>query len=144
MKTCVDCGNPTGSFTNHRIRCIDCKVKLRKITAKANKDKYQYHKQPKQRYATYRRGAERRGYAFELTVEEFTNLWNKHCSYCNAPISDIGIDRKDNSIGYTVDNTIACCTTCNFMKGKLNHDEFISKCVEIAKCFTGGALALLF
>ena len=144
MKTCVDCGKPTGSITNHRIRCVDCLVLKRKATSKANKLKHQYHKQPKHRYATYKRGAESRGYAFELTIKEFNNLWNKPCSYCNTPILDIGIDRKDNSVGYTVDNTIACCTTCNFMKGKLTHNEFISKCIEIVKCFTCGALAFWY
>ncbi len=138
MKTCKDCDKPIES--NYAVYCIDCKVIKRRATSKATRDKYQYHKQPKQRYATYRRGAERRGYAFELTVEEFTELWNKPCSYCNTPISGIGIDRKNNSIGYTIDNTIACCTTCNFMKGKLTHNEFVSKCVEIAKCFTSVAL----
>jgi hypothetical protein len=140
MRLCKDCGEPTGCISNMRQRCVECTIKQRRVVAKNCKNKYQYHKQPKNRYATYKRGAERRGYTFSLTIEEFTNLWNKPCSYCNTPILGIGIDRQDNTIGYTVNNTIACCTTCNFMKGTLSHKEFIDKCVQIAKCFTTVAL----
>ncbi len=134
MKTCKDCNKPVESI--YATYCIDCKAIKKRTTAKITRDKYQYHKQPKQRYATYKRGAERRGYVFELTLKDFIDLWNKPCSYCNASIKGIGIDRKDNHIGYTIDNILSCCTTCNFMKGKLTNDEFISKCVEIANCFT--------
>lgn len=137
MKTCKDCNKPVES--SFAIFCIDCKKAKKKLVAKANKLKYQYHKQPKNRYATYKRGAESRGYVFELSIEEFSNLWNKPCCYCNTDITGIGIDRVDNSKGYTINNTIACCTTCNFMKGKLTHVEFINKCLQITKCFTRGA-----
>lgn len=140
MRLCKDCGKPTGSISHMRQRCVDCMIIQRRITSKKCKDKYQYHKQPKNRYATYKRGAEARGYNFDITIEEFTNLWDKPCHYCNDSIKGIGIDRKDNSIGYTTDNTLSCCTTCNFMKGKLTHQEFIDKCRQIAKCFTTVAL----
>jgi hypothetical protein len=133
MKNCIDCNKPTNS--TQRIRCVDCNVIKRKLTAKTNKDKYQYHKQPKYRYAVYKRGAENRGYSFELSVDEFSNLWNKPCHYCNVLIQGIGIDRKDNNIGYTVDNTVACCTDCNFMKHKTDYNQFINQCILIAENF---------
>lgn len=130
MKTCEDCGKQVESI--YAKFCIDCKVLKRRATAKANKDKYQYHKQPKVRYATYKRGALRRGYVFELTLEEFNNLWNAPCSYCAEPINGIGIDRINNSIGYTLNNTCACCTDCNMMKGKMSKEQFINKCQQIS------------
>jgi hypothetical protein len=133
MKTCADCGKQVES--NYAKFCIDCKILKRKVVAKACKDKYQYHKQPKNRYAAYKRGAESRGYTFELTMEDFSNLWNKPCSYCNEIVPGIGIDRKDNNIGYTASNTISCCTTCNFMKGKLTYTQFVNKCLQISKVF---------
>lgn len=133
MKTCIDCNKPTNS--TKRIRCIDCNIIKRKAVTKANKDKYQYHKQPKFRYATYKRGAIKRGYSFELNVEEFSNLWNKPCHYCNDPIEGIGIDRKDNNIGYTVDNTTSCCTNCNWMKNNTNYNAFILQCNKVANNF---------
>jgi hypothetical protein len=136
MRLCKDCGEPTGSISDMRQRCVKCMLIQRKITAKACKEKYQYHKQPKNRYVVYKRGAERRGYTFNITQEEFIEFWNKPCHYCNESIKGIGIDRKDNNVGYTTDNTVSCCSTCNFMKGKLTYQSFVDKCIEITKCFT--------
>ena len=64
---------------------------------------------------------------------EFTKI--KECYYCKAPINWIGeysakgarynLDRKDNGGGYTVENCVVCCTTCNFAKGaRYSHDEW--------------------
>jgi len=130
MKTCIDC-NKTIHF-GCAIRCIDCKVIRRRVVQQTNKEKNQYHKKPKCRYATYKRGALRRGYAFELTLEEFSELWNKPCMYCADTINGIGIDRINNSVGYTATNVIPCCTTCNWMKHSMTQEEFINKCKQIA------------
>jgi hypothetical protein len=130
MKTCADCGKQLES--NHAKFCIDCKILKRRAVAKATKDKYQYHKQPKFRYATYKRGAESRGLDFKLSIKEFSSFWNTNCSYCNDVIQGIGLDRIDNNIGYTIDNIVACCTTCNWMKHKMSHETFINKCKAIA------------
>ena len=135
MRQCIDC-DKTIHFGG-AIRCIDCNLIKRRATAKANKEKYQYHKQPKYRYNAYKRGAEKRGYEFLLTVDEFTELWNKPCHYCNVSIEGIGIDRKDNSLGYTLDNTVTCCTQCNWMKNTIGYKEFIDKCIMIANHCTG-------
>lgn len=132
MKNCKDCGKPTGSLSNHRQRCVDCLIIKRRQTQKENKLKNQYHKKPKFRYATYKRGALARNYEFNLSIEEFSFFWNTNCAYCNDYIEGIGLDRKDNSLGYTIDNVVACCTTCNMMKHKLSQEEFLNKCKQIA------------
>lgn len=134
MKKCIECGNKTEGVRS--IRCIKCKAVLRKKTAKKNREKHQYNKQPKYRYATYKRGAEKRGYSFELSIAQFCNLWGRECFYCGEKNDGIGIDRKDNSIGYTEHNSVSCCKTCNFMKGKLTAKEFIQKCRAISRVFT--------
>ncbi len=36
-----------------------------------------------------------------------------------------GIDRKDNSVGYTVENCVPCCPTCNKAKHNSSYEEFI-------------------
>ena len=38
-----------------------------------------------------------------------------------------GLDRKDNNIGYSLDNCIPACHTCNRMKMDLSYDEFMTK-----------------
>ena len=133
MKCCIDCNKPVESVFAKR--CIDCKKVQRKVVAKLNKDKYQYHKHPKHLYARYKRGADSRGYAFELSIEQFNLLWKQPCYYCNTVVDTIGIDRKDNTIGYVESNVVSCCRTCNFMKHTMSDTEFINKCIKIAQVF---------
>lgn len=42
-----------------------------------------------------------------------------------------GVDRVDNTIGYTVENSRTCCAMCNQMKMSYTEDAFIKKCEEI-------------
>jgi hypothetical protein len=129
MNKCKDCGKDAP----HRwYRCSECNDLNLKAIAKRNKDKYQYHKQPKGKYVIYKNGALKRNHEFTITIEEFTMFWQKGCYYCGTCIETIGLDRIDNSKGYITGNILACCTTCNFMKHKSTHDSFINKCKEIA------------
>ena len=36
-----------------------------------------------------------------------------------------GIDRKDNTIGYTTENCVSCCKICNNSKNTLAEDEWL-------------------
>lgn len=101
--------------------------------------------------STYRQGAKRRGYEFALTQEAFATLTRLHCFYCGVPPSQIsvhkggvteagqqhgaytynGIDRLDNTQGYTPDNCVACCHNCNMMKRDATVAEFIERCQRI-------------
>ncbi|MEM5592763.1 hypothetical protein AAHH67_15340 [Niallia circulans] len=80
-------------------------------------------------FTEYKNSARKRFYLFELDFIEFKQIINKNCYYCNSPHSSIrtdektgvkvsymGIDRKNNSEGYSLDNTVPCCITCNIMK----------------------------
>jgi len=71
---------------------------------------------PMVRYDYYRTGATKRGLPFELTGSEFWSLWQKPCTYCGSDIKTIGLDRKDSSKGYTIENVTPCCSRCNEMK----------------------------
>lgn len=79
-------------------------------------------------YSSYKLScAEQRGYNFELTIEEFRHLTGSNCFYCNKEPQQKkkskysqylynGIDRVDNTKGYTLDNTVSCCMDCNSKK----------------------------
>ena len=43
-----------------------------------------------------------------------------------------GIDRVDNSVGYTIDNCVSCCGMCNFMKRSYNQLDFINQAIKIS------------
>lgn len=71
-------------------------------------------------YKRYIASANKRQIVFELTVDEFTSITSHPCVYCGGT-NRIGVDRKDSSSGYTIDNVQPCCGICNLMK--FTHDE---------------------
>jgi hypothetical protein len=67
-----------------------------------------------------RNGAERRGIVFDLTKEDFAKILEQPCAYGDWVHGDrhhVGVDRMDNSIGYTGDNCVSCCGRHNSIKG---------------------------
>lgn len=44
-----------------------------------------------------------------------------------------GVDRKDNSIGYTIDNCVTACKLCNYAKKAMSYDNFIDWLDRITK-----------
>lgn len=84
-------------------------------------------------YSKYQHGALERKLEFTLTKENFDTIIIKDCHYCkSSPVKYSGIDRFDNNKGYTLDNCVACCTTCNFLKHTLSYDDFI---IQIKKIY---------
>jgi len=77
------------------------------------------------KYSSYKSDAKRRDYSFELSIDEFSSMWQKPCSYCGDSIDTIGIDRIDNSLGYTSDNTEPCCKQCNIAKNNMSRNDFL-------------------
>lgn len=55
------------------------------------------------------------------------------CFYCGASPGPVnGIDRVDNSRGYTEDNVVSCCFRCNEWKRAHKVDDFLGHCQRIA------------
>ena len=97
-------------------------------------------------YTSYKRQAKKRGYEFTLTSEEFHHLTSQICRYCGAEPSSVsiahynrseasidnekyvynGLDRKDNSKGYQLDNVVPCCKWCNIAKRERSYDDYIA------------------
>lgn len=75
----------------------------------------------------YTKSARTRGFEFTLANEEATVLFNGNCHYCGeVPDPFNGIDRKDNREGYTKENSVSCCAVCNWCKGSMSYDNFLS------------------
>jgi len=85
----------------------------------------------------YKWGAKKRGLEYTLTEEQFKELTSGNCYYCGEKPSKTikakgsygeyrynGIDRKDSNLGYTLENTVSCCKTCNFRKRITGFQEF--------------------
>jgi hypothetical protein len=96
-------------------------------------------------FGSYRRGAKKRGYSFELTEGQCSELFIQDCFYCGASPSTVvrlpknalpflcnGIDRVDNSKGYEEGNVVACCNRCNKAKHTMTAADFVALCSRVA------------
>jgi len=142
-----DCGNKTittgYSLTSGNTKSCGCyhKIRTRQLFSSSIEDLT-----ISRVLCDYRKSARVKGYTFELSHEHIAELINKECHYCGAEpgnsmkqhnrmITYQGIDRLDNSKGYTPDNVVSCCIVCNKMKKALSHDEFVTHILKVASRF---------
>jgi len=96
-------------------------------------------------YGSYKWSAKTKNKEFKLTKEEFRSIISRDCHYCgekpslethykqyNGNIIYNGIDRKNNDLGYTLENSLPCCTICNYLKKDRNYLDFISHINKIS------------
>lgn len=102
------------------------------------------------RMHSYKSGARKRNFEWNLTYKEFVSIATQNCFYCgsapkkwdcvsNAPsvrkdcpninpdqyaILFNGVDRLDSKAGYNIKNTVSCCTKCNRAKSDMTTEEF--------------------
>lgn len=137
-----DCGKTATRYAGQLTsgvswRCRGCSSKTRVNQTKVSGKTYV----TKAAYGSYVKCAVRRDYSFDLSIEEFESFIFSNCGYCGAtPKNQIkdrrmyadetplpkynGIDRMNNSIGYTLDNSITCCRWCNEAKKAKSIEEF--------------------
>jgi hypothetical protein len=91
-----------------------------------------HFKHGNQRYSEYQCRSKSLNREFNLTIEQFEEITNRPCHYCGGNSIDRnkdsrgnGIDRKNSEIGYTLENCVPCCATCNFIKNNMPYDEYI-------------------
>lgn len=83
--------------------------------------------------------AKKRNLEWELSNKDFYKLTSRNCFYCGAAPSSVkyckgyngsyiynGIDRVDNSKGYSRDNCVSCCFKCNNAKRNMTLKEFLT------------------
>lgn len=91
-----------------------------------------HRKTEKGYYSSYRGGAVRRGYSFELEHNDFIRILKGNCVYCGSE-NAMGIDRVDNTIGYTLSNSVSCCAHCNRMKWAHSTQFFFNHILKIIR-----------
>lgn len=85
----------------------------------------------------YIKSAKDRGLPFELSEEDFIHITSLNCTYCGSPPKAFsmdkrskgafignGIDRVNNSLGYTRENVTTCCSTCNRAKDVMSLSDY--------------------
>ncbi len=93
-------------------------------------------------YRTYFKRAIERNLEFNLDRITFEKLILDNCYFCGTPpkneiklsytgnsvngqIKRNGIDRLDNTKGYTLENSVTCCTRCNYAKHTTDLQTFV-------------------
>ena len=98
-------------------------------------------------FGSYKRSAEQRGIDFNLTIEQFKLITKENCYYCGVePLQKYdeksrrytngywiynGVDRKNDDIGYEINNCVPCCKICNYAKQGLTDIEFLNHISKI-------------
>lgn len=93
---------------------------------------------------TYKKGAKKRDLEWNLSEEQFKVLVDENCVYCgeipkqsvnnaelNGDYIHNGIDRLNNKKGYTIQNSVTCCGTCNWLKSRFHESEFLQQIEKI-------------
>lgn len=82
----------------------------------------------------YKSNAKRRGVEWSLDGSA-ERLLSQNCAYCGAaPAPWNGIDRMDNALGYTNENSVPCCKSCNWGKGgQMSPEQYVAHCVRVAR-----------
>jgi len=90
-----------------------------------------YRKTLQGKYKSLRNSAKQRNYKLELSFKQFCEVIDNPCVYCGETEERIGVDRIDNSVGYTLENSAPCCKICNFMKRAMSVDDFLNHIKKI-------------
>lgn len=121
-----DCGDVTESRWSDLRRtknCVSCGHKT--------------HSKPfKAMYNRLVSTANKRGLECSITYDDYVNdISGENCHYCESEINwtEYGggqksyfVDRKDNEVGYTKDNSVPCCTKCNYGKSDIfSYEEWV-------------------
>lgn len=108
QRQCSRCNKilPIENFSNFRdYRCKKCqRLRFKKQS-----------RTPQGRFTVARCAAKRRNLEWNIPKETYFQLIKMNCHYCSFFLNEtgIGLDRKDNTKGYTVDNVVPCCKDCN-------------------------------
>lgn len=138
-----DCGNTKSMFKSRVVsgKTISCGCKTAELIAISNKKRLLPFGQVaiNRVLEGYKYNAKKRNLTFELTRENFIKITTQNCFYCNMEPSNLckapntqdqgdfiynGVDRIDNTIGYTESNCVPCCKVCNFGKNNMSLHEF--------------------
>jgi hypothetical protein len=150
--TCTNCGVVVERITEHVPKWKRCRRCLG-LPQGTNGLRYLFRR--------YRAKAAKMKRSFELTLEQFRSITSSHCFYCGQPPQAVswggqkyidntwscyhfnGVDRWDNSKGYTQENTVPACEVCNRAKHQMSATDFIAYIRTFAENAVAGTIPCL-
>ncbi len=140
------------ALRNHAVKSCGC-LNLERISTPRLKDG---EAAVRMVLRSYEANAKNRGILFALTREQMLSLMQARCFYCDVPPSlearskggdgsfiYNGIDRVDNAQGYTFENVVTCCKTCNIAKQAMTVPEFLAWAARVTAHAARGRQPLL-
>ena len=124
MKICSKCHQQKPKEAFFYRKDIDgLSSECRKCKSDYKKQWYQLNKHlPEIRHRGFISQARQRNLDNTLSKQEYIDLLDNCCFYCEMDISSetgSGLDRLNNDRGYHLDNVVPCCRICNLGKGNL-------------------------
>lgn len=137
LRTCPVCNK---TFRVHGTRQLKtrlwCSRECRYSYPTIDYTTHEYRTKSNIRIGVGKRNAKSRGLSWDLTLLVYASIISKPCSYCDNSLGHVqketgaGLDRLDNSKGYTVDNVISCCGFCNSLRSDILTVEETKVAVE--------------
>lgn len=100
-------------------------------------------------FGRYKYRAKNKGLIWKISFKDFVFLTSQNCYFCGSlPVNIVastkqhrfngnyvynGLDRLDNNLGYTIENVVPCCFTCNRAKNSMSIDDFFAWIHKILK-----------
>jgi hypothetical protein len=145
FKCLCDCGRETrvSGTALKRLKTVSCGCALTEHLRQLNLSKRlpDFKGAKRRLFLRYAAGARMRGISFDLSFEDFVEVVQKACRYCGRScvssqsaytkrsaerFAYTGIDRLNNSIGYSKENSVSCCAICNKSKGTMSEIDFLN------------------
>ena len=128
---CGLCGTSSASrwyrkFIPDKTICRVCYQKERLKNPDITKTRRQDNKNSNKGYKGAVKAAKAKWMEFPISQEEW-ELKTTECFYCQSDLtqkSGTKLDRVDNSLGYTNENTVGCCRQCNVSKNNHSLENF--------------------
>jgi len=92
---------------------------------------------PARFYNVYKEKSVKNSQEFKISMDYFLKYQDMECFYCGSSIKGIRIETKIFSVGFTDDNIISCCRSCQKFKSGNDHDNFLKMC-ELISNYTRG------
>lgn len=112
-------------------RCKKCDSKLGTIASR--KRRLNPDNRAKYVLKDSRKSDGKKGLINDLTLEYVATAISKPCSYCDSSKVIMTLDRVDNNVGHTIDNTVPSCVRCNYIKSNMPHEAWMALVPGIRK-----------
>lgn len=140
-KICSSCQKPSKRI--RKSMCGTCYKRVyRRENIRSTIAKKVYDCTYKARYSRLKNSSKKRNLICTLTLEEFSQITAWPCYYCDGRLGETGsgLDRADNTKGYTLENSLPCCDFCNSIKSDLLTANETLVAIAAIKLYQAGKL----